>query len=53
MTRDWNLPPGVTMADIEGPPMPHCTVCGGEHNEADELCEVCEARIREEEEASD
>lgn len=44
----FNLPPGCSMRDIDGPPMPCCEKCGEEHNDEDNngLCPDCQPVIK-------
>lgn len=39
----FNLPPGATIADINGPPMPRCEKCGREFNpeREEKVCDDC------------
>jgi NMD protein affecting ribosome stability and mRNA decay len=46
----FNLPPGCTDADIDGPAMPFCERCGCEHNDEKNngLCPDCQPEETEE-----
>lgn len=41
----WELPPGVSARDIDGPALPLCEWCGEEFSpvQDEELCDSCEA----------
>lgn len=49
MANNYNLPPGCTVEDIEGPPMPACNECGELHNDEDGngLCPECQPKEEE------